>query len=89
MQLHAQVLPANASKVKIHWSVVSGQPENTVTVNTYGLVTALKPGTAVVRAAVEGYPAIYAESKIDVDALESLSARQASITGGRYRSDGN
>ncbi|WP_379146590.1 phosphodiester glycosidase family protein [Paenibacillus sp. sgz500992] len=73
MQLHAQVLPANASKVKIHWSVVSEQPENTVTVNTYGLVTALKPGTAVVRAAVEGYPAIYAESKIDVDALESLS----------------
>ncbi|WP_144024898.1 Ig-like domain-containing protein, partial [Paenibacillus odorifer] len=37
-----------------------------------GLVTALKPGTAKIRVTVAGYPNIFAESTITVDALQAI-----------------
>ncbi|WP_167345657.1 phosphodiester glycosidase family protein [Paenibacillus riograndensis] len=73
IQLQAEVHPDDASTKKVNWSVVSATPQNSVTVDTYGLVTAVQAGTAKVRATVDGYPAIYAESTITVDQLQSLA----------------
>ncbi|WP_249898739.1 phosphodiester glycosidase family protein [Paenibacillus sp. PK3_47] len=73
LKLEATVGPEDASVKEVVWSVVESDPAATVTVDTYGLVTALQPGTATVRAAVYGYPGIYAESQITVkDAIQSL-----------------
>lgn len=73
IQLNAEVLPASATTLKKNWSIVSDAAEEIVTVNENGLVTALKPGIAKVRVALERYPNIYVEATITVDKLESLS----------------
>lgn len=72
IQLQAKVQPAQANHLKKIWSIVSDTTESVVTVNESGLVTALKPGMAKVRVAVEGHPNIYAESTINVDVLQSI-----------------
>lgn len=73
LKLQATVGPEEASVKEVIWSVAQADPANSVTVDTYGVVTAVKPGTATVRAAVYGYPDIYAESQITVvDAIQRL-----------------
>lgn len=73
LKLQATVGPEDAAVKEVTWSVVESGPAATVTVDTNGLVTAVKPGTATVRAAVYGYPEIYAETQITVlDAIQSL-----------------
>ncbi|WP_169089348.1 phosphodiester glycosidase family protein [Paenibacillus sp. PL91] len=72
--LKATVLPDHATEKELVWSVVQSTPENAVTVNAEGMVTAMKPGQATVRATVSGYPDIFAESEITVtDMLQGVT----------------
>ncbi|MFC5401328.1 phosphodiester glycosidase family protein [Cohnella soli] len=48
-KLNASVMPSEANQ-NVSWSVVSSSPEGVVSVDQQGTVTALKPGTAIVRA---------------------------------------
>ncbi|WP_438351588.1 phosphodiester glycosidase family protein [Paenibacillus sp. FA6] len=73
IQLHAQVDSSIANSTKVNWSVLSDAAKVAVTVDKNGLVTAVNPGTAKVRATIEGYPNMYAESTITVDLLQSIS----------------
>lgn len=72
LQLQAKVVPDEANHLTKLWSIVPERAESVVTVDGNGLVTALKPGTAKVRVTVAGYPNIFAESKITVDALQAI-----------------
>lgn len=72
LQLQAKVVPDEANHLTKLWSIVPDTTESVVTVDGNGLVTALKPGTAKVRVTVAGYPNVFAESKITVDALQAI-----------------
>ncbi|WP_409342006.1 Ig-like domain-containing protein [Paenibacillus sp. MBLB4367] len=66
LQLNATVLPADASDKTVTWSVYSDSPIGVATVSANGLVTALKPGTAVIRATSNANATIYADFTLTV-----------------------
>ena len=55
LQLELTLEPENASAKGVKWSVITGDnlPEGVVSVDQDGLVTALKPGVAIVQAAID------------------------------------
>ncbi len=67
-QLTATVLPENATDKSVVWSVYSQSSDNVVTVSLTGLVTAINPGTAVIRAAGNSDCSKYAECNVTVTA---------------------
>ena len=72
-QLTAQVDPSNSTNQDIIWSVISQSTDNVITVSDEGLVTAVNPGTAVIRATSNADPTIYAECSVAVTAgLETV-----------------
>ncbi|MFS0723999.1 Ig-like domain-containing protein [Paenibacillus sp. 1P07SE] len=66
LQLQATVTPETAPSQEVTWSVVDAQPEGAVTVDEHGLVTAVMPGTATVRATSVLSEDAYADSVITV-----------------------
>lgn len=74
LKINAEVWPEEATAKALVWSIVQAAPEGAVTVDAAGLVTAVTPGQATVRASVSGYPEIYAESVITVtDPLKDIT----------------
>jgi alpha-tubulin suppressor-like RCC1 family protein/uncharacterized protein YjdB len=65
-QLSVGLRPGNATDTTVHWSVESQSPANVVSVSSSGLVTALNPGTAVVRATSGDNADLYKECAISV-----------------------
>lgn len=64
--LNATVTPVDTSYNDIQWTVASESTSNVVSVSSNGYVTALKPGTAVVRATSFTNPSVYTECSITV-----------------------
>lgn len=64
--LNTTVTPADTSYSDIQWTVASESISNVVSVSNNGYVTALKPGTAVVRATSFTNPNVYTECSITV-----------------------
>ncbi|WP_355316508.1 phosphodiester glycosidase family protein [Paenibacillus jiagnxiensis] len=88
LALKAVVKPDNASVQKIIWSVDQSGPDSAVSVDEQGLVTAVKPGSATVTAAVYGYPEISAKSIITVAGSLSgieVKGKQQLVPGGTDR----
>lgn len=82
--LTVKVKPDNTTDKTVTWSVYSSEPEQVVTVTDDGLVTAKGLGTAVVRAASNAVPELYADTTITVDripdgVMESLSLQGKSL----------
>ncbi|MCQ6559304.1 phosphodiester glycosidase family protein [Paenibacillus mendelii] len=71
LQLNATVLPANASDKTVIWSVLDSSPSNVATVSSNGLVSAVNPGTAKIRATSKANAAQYAEMTLTVKASSS------------------
>jgi len=70
IQLQATVLPENVVNKSVDWSVVSEGTEGSegiAKVNENGLVTGLKPGKAVIRAASQTDPTKYAQMILTVE----------------------
>jgi hypothetical protein len=65
-RLTAEILPANAANKSVDWSVVRGR--NVATVSSNGLVKALSPGIAVIRAASPEDSTKYDECLVTVEA---------------------
>ena len=64
--LNATVTPVDTSYSDIQWTVASESTSNVVSVSNNGYVTALKPGTAVVRATSFTNPNVYTECSITI-----------------------
>lgn len=81
-ELVATVYPENATNKTIIWTIESGS--DVATVAASGLVTALKPGTAVVRATSGDDATKYAECSITFNApvipVESIALNKSSTT---------
>ena len=74
-QLIATITPENAFDKSVTWSVYNQGSINIASVSTTGLVTAMNPGTAVIRAISNADPTKYAECSVTVTApLANLSA---------------
>lgn len=67
LQLNATVLPDNASNKSVVWSVYSSSSEGVASVTLNGLVKALKPGTAVIRAMSAADATKYADFQLKVE----------------------
>lgn len=67
LQLHATVLPDTASNKSVVWTVYGSNPDGVATVTDTGLITAMKPGTAVIRAASQEDGAKYADFQLVVE----------------------
>ena len=87
-QLTATVSPDNATNKSVTWSVSSQSGSNIATVSDTGLVTAVNPGTAVIRATSNADNAKYAECSItatavaqDGDYTYTVADGKAQITG--------
>lgn len=65
LQLTASVLPETADPSVI-WSVYRSAPEGVATVGEHGLITAVKPGTAVIRALSQADASKYADFRLTV-----------------------
>ncbi|WP_259391930.1 Ig-like domain-containing protein [Paenibacillus thiaminolyticus] len=65
LQLNASVLPDTADPSVI-WSVYRSAPEGMATVSDHGLITAVKPGTAVIRALSQADASKYAGFRLTV-----------------------
>lgn len=65
LQLNASVLPETADPSVI-WSVYRSAPEGVATVSDLGLITAVKPGTAVIRALSQADASKYADFRLMV-----------------------
>ncbi|NGP60503.1 metallophosphoesterase [Paenibacillus thiaminolyticus] len=65
LQLNASVLPETADPSVI-WSVYRSVPEGVATVSEHGLITAVKPGTAVIRALSQTDASKYADFRLTV-----------------------
>lgn len=80
LHFRASVLPEDATRKEIVWSVESGQELASITEE--GLLTATgmnKDGTVVVRATVSGQPGVYAEISVKVIGLETGIKDQISL----------
>ncbi|MEK3885144.1 S-layer homology domain-containing protein [Paenibacillus sp. PL2-23] len=64
--LTATIAPDVATDKSVMWSVSNSDPEGVVTVDNNGLVTALKAGTAIIRATSNADTTKYAEHSITV-----------------------
>jgi hypothetical protein len=67
LQLSATVSPDSVDNKSIIWSVSNQSTFNVVSVSSTGLVTALKAGTAVIRATSSAAPSYYAECTVTVE----------------------
>lgn len=67
LQLNATVLPDNASNKSVVWSVYGSSSEGVASVTLNGLVKALKPGTAVIRAMSAADATKYADFQLKVE----------------------
>ena len=63
-QLTAEISPSNAENKAVIWSVISGS--DAADVSSAGLVTALSPGTAVIRATSAAYSTAFDECVVTV-----------------------
>ena len=70
--LSATITPDDATDKSVKWSVYSQSGINIVAVSVTGLVTAINPGTAVIRATSNGDPTMYAECNVTVTAGVSI-----------------
>ncbi|MFD0714197.1 phosphodiester glycosidase family protein [Paenibacillus sp. GCM10027626] len=66
LQLHATVLPENVTDKSVLWSVEGEGSEGVARVTEDGLVTALNPGTAIIRAVSKKDPTKYAQMFLTV-----------------------
>ncbi|WP_088831364.1 Ig-like domain-containing protein [Paenibacillus tyrfis] len=66
LQLTATVLPENASNKSVTWAVYDVGWSGVATVTDQGLVTALKPGPATIRAISQQKPEIFASFELTV-----------------------
>ncbi len=67
-QLTTAITPENATDRSVTWSVYSQSGSNIATISDIGLVTAVNPGTAVIRATSNADPTKYAECSVTVTA---------------------
>ena len=67
-QLTATVMPENATNKNVTWSVYNN-PKNAVSVSQKGLVTAERPGSAVIRATSDENPGKYDECTVTVKSV--------------------
>ncbi len=65
----ATITPANSTDKSVTWSVHSQSGNNIVTVSVTGQVTAVNPGTAVIRVTSNADPTKYAECNVTVASL--------------------
>ena len=82
-QLTATVSPSAVADTSISWSIYSETESNTVSLSDNGLVTALKPGTAVVRASSSANTSKYEDCTVTVAepvAATALTLNKESIT---------
>ncbi len=68
------ISPDNATDKSVTWSVYSQNGNNIATVSAMGLVTAVNPGTAVIRATSNADPTKYAECSVTVTSSIDFSA---------------
>ncbi|WP_409345093.1 glycerophosphodiester phosphodiesterase family protein [Paenibacillus sp. MBLB4367] len=80
LQLKAEVVPGDALNRTVVWSVYGSTPANAAAVTNGGLVTALSPGTAVIRAASGGNASKYAEMTLQVKAAATPGPEQPGTT---------
>ncbi|PUA38251.1 metallophosphoesterase [Paenibacillus elgii] len=66
LQLTATVLPENSSNKSVTWAVYDAGRSGVATVTDQGLVTALKPGSAIIRAISRQNPEIFASLELTV-----------------------
>ena len=60
------ILPSDASNRRIIWSIISQSKDNMISISSFGEVTAIAAGNAVVRATSVGNPEIYKDCNITV-----------------------
>ncbi|MBP1993908.1 sugar-binding protein [Paenibacillus eucommiae] len=70
LQLNATVLPENATNKTVIWSVYGEQPNGVAQISDTGLVSALTPGTAVLRAISKMDATKFADFSLTVKAVD-------------------
>ena len=72
-QLTATVSPDNVTDKSVTWSVSSQSGSNIATVSYIGVVTAVNPGTAVIRATSNANTTKYSECSVTVNAVDKTA----------------
>ncbi|MBN3524261.1 phosphodiester glycosidase family protein [Paenibacillus apiarius] len=67
LQLHAAVLPEKVQDKSVIWAVYGAAPAGAATVSDSGLIAAVKPGTAVIRALSKADAGKYADFNLTVE----------------------
>lgn len=70
-QLTVTFIPANPPDSRVTWTIFSQSGSNIVSVSAAGLVTAINPGTAVIRVTSDADPTKYADCNITVTAPQN------------------